>query len=186
MWYYYYVITDGHLKAALREELSRLQEKRTKLVSEIQSLSEKIVAINRLLVDEANTNEATASPLHTPALPDQSIASISRPQKGSYTQVHVYWPATLQSLVELGGRAPADEVIDRVGKKLETIFTDEDREILPSGTDIRWKNRVAWQRYNMIKQGLLRGDSPRGVWEITEKGRVWLAEFVQKGKASFQ
>jgi hypothetical protein len=27
---------------------------------------------------------------------------------------------------------------------------------------IRWKNRVMWRRYVLVKQGLLKADSPRG------------------------
>ncbi len=90
--------------------------------------------------------------------------------------MHAYWPAILESLVELGGRAQREKVVERVGEKLASILTPADRELLKSGLDVRWKNRVAWQRLNMVKQGLLRGASPRGVWEITEAGRKWLAD----------
>jgi hypothetical protein len=48
--------------------------------------------------------------------------------------------------------------------------------MLPSGVEVRWKNRVAWQRENMKRLGLLRGDSPQGIWEVTETGRQWLAD----------
>uniref|UniRef100_A0A7C3EZC1 Restriction system protein Mrr-like N-terminal domain-containing protein n=1 Tax=candidate division WOR-3 bacterium TaxID=2052148 RepID=A0A7C3EZC1_UNCW3 len=36
---------------------------------------------------------------------------------------------------------------------------------------IRWRNAAQWARYNMVKQGWLKSNSPRGVWEITEAGR---------------
>ena len=33
-----------------------------------------------------------------------------------------------------------------------------------------WRNRVGWARYRLVEDGLLRSDSPRGVWELTEEG----------------
>jgi restriction system protein len=41
---------------------------------------------------------------------------------------------------------------------------------------IRWKNRVMWRRYVLVKQGLLKADSPRGIWELTKEG--WEASGV--------
>lgn len=34
----------------------------------------------------------------------------------------------------------------------------------------------------MVQEGLLRGDSPRGVWEISEAGRRYLALVRQQGR----
>jgi restriction system protein len=113
-------------------------------------------------------------PSTTPPIPArQSIGS-----RAKFTPVRTYWKPTLQALVEMGGAAPSHEVVKTVGEKLEFVLTEADREILPSGVDVRWKNRVAFQRENMKRQGLLRSDSPRGIWEITETGRKWLDDNV--------
>jgi hypothetical protein len=76
----------------------------------------------------------------------------------------------LQALVEAGGRAPTSEIIERVGHRLQDQLTELDHDMLQSGTP-RWKNRVQFARLSLIKQGFLRDDSSRGVWEITESGR---------------
>lgn len=76
----------------------------------------------------------------------------------------------LQALVEAGGSAPSSEIIERVGHRLQDQLTELDHNTLQSGTP-RWKNRVQFVRMSLIKQGFLRDDSSRGVWEITESGR---------------
>jgi len=49
-----------------------------------------------------------------------------------------------------------------------------DLEILKDGYTIRWQKMAEWQRYTMVREGLLRLGSPRRVWEITEKDREYL------------
>lgn len=76
----------------------------------------------------------------------------------------------LVALRELGGSGSMADVLDRVFEKVEDRLTEADRERLPSGTDVRWRNTAAWERYQMVEEGLLRPDSPRGTWELTEAG----------------
>jgi restriction endonuclease Mrr len=87
---------------------------------------------------------------------------------GGFAPTYLYWPAILQSLVDSGGSARGEQVTDQVGEKLKDLLRPADHERVSSGV-LRWRNRVAWQRFNMIREGLLRGDSPRGVWEITRQ-----------------
>lgn len=76
----------------------------------------------------------------------------------------------LQALEELGGRAPAGIVTDRVGELLERRLTDQDHERHRSG-DVRWRNRTAFARLALVRRNELASDSPRGIWEITDVGR---------------
>jgi len=46
---------------------------------------------------------------------------------------------------------------------------------LKSG-ELRWRNTAQWARQKMKDKGLLAGDSPRGIWEITARGRAYLRE----------
>ncbi|MEM4204451.1 MAG: winged helix-turn-helix domain-containing protein [Candidatus Methanomethylicaceae archaeon] len=81
----------------------------------------------------------------------------------------------LQTLVELGGSAPMHEVLDRVEKMMKDRLTAHDLLPLPSDpTAVRWRNTAQWARKDMVTEGLLASDSPRGIWEITSKGRQWL------------
>jgi restriction system protein len=79
-----------------------------------------------------------------------------------------------QTLVELGGRGRREQVIELVGQKMQNVLRPADYEKLPQSSFIRWENRVAWQASNMRREGYIKNDSPRGIWEITDAGRKWL------------
>lgn len=63
------------------------------------------------------------------------------------------------------------EVLTRVFAKLRDRLKPKDLEKLSSGTTVRWKNKAQWERQRLKSEGYLKTDSPRGIWEITDKGR---------------
>lgn len=79
----------------------------------------------------------------------------------------------LQALVELGGRAHINDVLQRVYELMKDRLTELDLQPLPSG-GVRWRNSAMWERNVLKEEGYLRGDSPRGIWEITAEGRKYL------------
>jgi restriction system protein len=81
----------------------------------------------------------------------------------------------LEALVELGGKAPASEVLARVYQKIKDRLPEVDRKLTDSGAP-RWHKKANWCRYHLVRQGLLKADSPRGIWEISDLGRAWLRE----------
>jgi len=96
---------------------------------------------------------------------------------GKRTPDFAYNRPILESLVELGGRANLHDVLDRVYAKMQAQLNEFDHAPLPSdGVTPRWRNAAQWARFNMAQQGLLRRDSPRGIWEISDEGRAWLEE----------
>jgi len=87
------------------------------------------------------------------------------------TREEAYYVPILQVLADLGGSGKVAEVLDRVGKKMKGILKKADYEPLASSPDnLRWRNAAQWARNSMVNEGLLKKDSPRGVWEITDKG----------------
>lgn len=77
-------------------------------------------------------------------------------------------------LVESGGSSKAAEVLERVGKVMKPRLKPVDFQPLASGPENpRWRNAAQWARNSMVKDGLLKPDSPRGVWEITEAQAVY-------------
>jgi Mrr N-terminal domain len=97
-----------------------------------------------------------------------------RASPGSILPESEYEVPILQELTARGGSGHATEITDAVGRRLEDRLTKLDREKLDSG-DVRWRNRVQFTRLTLKQHGLLAGDSPRGIWEITEEGRRYLA-----------
>jgi hypothetical protein len=75
----------------------------------------------------------------------------------------------LRYLDRCGGRAPSREVVEAVGEELADRLTELDRRPLKSG-GIRWEKRAAFVRLRLIERGELANDSPRGTWEISDKG----------------
>ncbi len=96
--------------------------------------------------------------------------SRKRAPTGSLLDEGAYWVPILQALEERGGRAAAREVVERVGELVDDQLMPLDRDTLETG-GIRWQTRVQFARLRMKEQGLLNPDAPRGVWEITDKGR---------------
>ena len=66
------------------------------------------------------------------------------------------------------------DVVPRVEQLMKSILKDVDYEPLTSMPDMpRWKNSTQWARNSLVKEGLLKDNSPRGVWEISEAGRKY-------------
>lgn len=95
-----------------------------------------------------------------------------RLQRGLRTPEDAFRQPILEALVELGGSGTVEQVLETVGKKMEGILNEHDQMPLPSDpSSIRWKNTAQWCRNTMAREGLLKADSPRGIWEISDKGR---------------
>jgi hypothetical protein len=83
----------------------------------------------------------------------------------------------LEALVELSGSAPVGKVLDRVEQKMKGVLNEYDRKPLPSDPrSIRWRNTAKWCRSTLAREGLMKSDSPHGIWEISEQGRKWLTK----------
>lgn len=65
-------------------------------------------------------------------------------------------------------------VLDRVQAMMADQLNAHDRDVLTDGKTVRWVNTAQWARNVLREEGLLRDDTPRGVWGISEQGRAWL------------
>ena len=80
-----------------------------------------------------------------------------------------YHTPILESLYELRGRGTLRDVLHRVENKVKRRLTEYDYEPLHTG-QIRWRNTAEWARNDLVKEGLLVNDSPRGIWKLSEEG----------------
>lgn len=97
-------------------------------------------------------------------------------KKGLRTGTDSFRYPILAAIVRLGGSGQVREVLRVVEEILSEQLNTYDYQPLPSDPNaVRWKNTAQWVRYNMVQDGWLASDSPRGVWEITEAGRQALA-----------
>lgn len=107
------------------------------------------------------------------------IREIRKLRHGLKTHQSQYRIPILQVLTDLGGRGKFNEIPGKVYEKMKDILNPVDLENLSSGVP-RWSSTARWARHSMINEGLLRKDSPRGIWEITEKGKNYLKEHLNE------
>lgn len=98
------------------------------------------------------------------------VTYLGRAPKGSRLHEREYRFPLLEVLAERGGSATLREATDAMEEKLRDSLAPIDWERNPSGRGIRWRNRVQWVRARLVRDGLLKPDSPRGVWELTDAG----------------
>ena len=95
-----------------------------------------------------------------------------RLQRGIRTPEAAFRLPILKALLEMGGSARIQDVLNKVEQVVKDTLKQVDYESLPSTPDqARWRNTAQWERNTMVKEGLLKPNSPHGVWEITEEGR---------------
>ena len=98
-------------------------------------------------------------------------------RRGPRTRESAYFKPILMVLQQLGGNGQANEVLERVQKVMKGTLRDVDFEPLASDSELpRWWNTAQWAHRSMVQSGLLKSDSPQGIWEMTEAGSKLIAE----------
>ena len=108
-------------------------------------------------------------PHRTVTLPRRTITR----RASNVTRQKEFWKPMLQSIVDHGGRARAEEVVRDVEKKMKDKLKPGDYEPNLDGA-AKWIKAVHYQRLAMVHDGMLSRHSPYGVWEITDSGKQWL------------
>ncbi len=73
----------------------------------------------------------------------------------------------LMTLLRLRGSAPAKIVRSAMEPLMAARLREGDYESVSTG-DPRWWNAICWERSDLVKEGFIRDDSDRGIWEISE------------------
>ncbi len=93
---------------------------------------------------------------------------------GLRTPQQEFYLPILQVLVDMGGSGKMSNILSKVELIMKSKLSSVDYQVLESGGILRWYNTGQWARNDMRVDRLIRDDSPRGVWEITNKGREFL------------
>ena len=91
-----------------------------------------------------------------------------RKEKAPRTSQEVLREYLLTALRELGGSAHCSAVKDRMREMLAGRFQPGDLLKRDTG-EIVWENNTHWERNALVKEGILKKNSPRGVWELAEQ-----------------
>lgn len=153
------------LRAKAVDDLANDEQQMRLLQARISKLRSTIAAIDTIMGGPDSDDDD-----------DSNVAESEDENGGEFTPVFAYWRPILETLVAMGGRGKRGEVVNAVGEKMKEMLKPADYGKLPKSGWVRWRNRVAWQASNMRQpeQGLIKDDSPRGIWEITDAGRKWL------------
>lgn len=113
------------------------------------------------------------------AAEDEKTASVRRNlgrlRRGRRTEEAAYYRPILEVLAEMGGSGRVADVLERVAAKMRAVLKPVDYQPLASRRDNpRWRNSAQWARNAMVQEGLLDAIAPRGIWRISEKGRIFL------------
>jgi hypothetical protein len=107
-----------------------------------------------------------------PSRPSVHRSGKGRLPRGLRTPEDAFRRPILEALVELGGEAQLNTVLDLVGEKMKATLTEYDFETLRSSPRLlRWRNTAQWCRSKLVSDGLMKSDSPDGTWAISESGR---------------
>jgi hypothetical protein len=75
----------------------------------------------------------------------------------------------LETLFRQGGKAYSREIRETMEQTMAPVLCDADYELVSNGQP-RWWNSTCSMRNQLIKNGILRADSERGVWELSKQG----------------
>jgi len=82
------------------------------------------------------------------------------------TPTGAYEPLIIEALREFGGRAHVRDIKAWIERRLKDSFLPGDLATRADGKTVVWWNNAQWQRLKMVYKGILRSDSPRGMWEL--------------------
>ena len=90
----------------------------------------------------------------------------------------------LEVLYEMGGSVRVTDLRPVMRNRVMSALLPGDLQHVSTGEE-RWWNATCWERSNLIKEGYLRNDSPRGTWELSERGIEHVDELRSKAPDSF-
>ncbi len=102
---------------------------------------------------------------------------LGRLPHGICTPEEAYKLPILKALELKGGSAKTKDVLALIEKLMKGVLKKIDYQRVPSTpNETRWQKRAKWVRYRLIAEGLVKNDSPRGVWEISKAGYQYLTK----------
>jgi len=89
-------------------------------------------------------------------------------RQGRLTPRNTLIRAIVRVMEQMGNSGSNREIHQKLEDVLADVLTPEDYELDSSGRVI-WYHQVDWARMYMAKIGMIKNDSPRGVWELSDR-----------------
>ena len=84
----------------------------------------------------------------------------------------------LKISIQYGGQVETYKIMDIIWRDYKHILSEKDVSDYEISKEPRWKNHIRFARQHLIEMGCLAKNSPRGTWEITEKGRQVFSQWL--------
>ena len=140
-----------NLKTNLATDLAKQEEVVAKLTILLEGIKSTVHLLNEILIKYKIKGK------------NRSTVRSFKPK----TPKSVLREEIIKILKERRGSESVQNIINSIEKQLEGKLLPRDLETTSNGVII-WKNRVNWERHRMVKEGLLKNNSPRGIWELNE------------------
>jgi len=103
----------------------------------------------------------------------RDVPAGTKRKRGKHSQLQrtdksVFRNLIVEALEQKGGSAHKNEILKYIGTKLEGKLLPGDLEWRDTSKDYVWQNNASWERFAMVTDGLLKADSRRGYWELTD------------------
>lgn len=155
------------LSIAIPDELRELK---LNLVTELETSTENKDRLEKLLVGLRKILQTFDEPVSSKPTKSSQPRKRKRRTKSDppITQQEVFRDEIIIALMELGGAGTPQDVVKIIEKNMAGRLLAADYERRSTG-EVIWENNVHWQRYKMKQDGILRSDSPKGLWELSEE-----------------
>lgn len=175
----------SRLREEVRERLAVLRTEAAPILNELSRLEKLAESLDDFDQIARPTDKGIIGSVPRVMLPERPPRTAGGTSGDKTTPHDDFTFPILDALHEFGGAATRDAVLNRVELKLKGELKHRDFERLASCGDARWRNRASFQKKNMIREGLLRGDSRYGIWEMTPKGHEYLRNHLNMLKRIF-
>lgn len=103
--------------------------------------------------------------------PKQQGTNIRRVNGTKYFKEKELEPILIEVLRNFGGSASKKAIEYEIERRLQDEFTPADFKRVGEGIP-RWKKNVQFNRLHLVKRGIMKEGSRRGIWELSESSHV--------------
>lgn len=170
----------GQLKE-VRTTINRLSKKGLNVPELLVQLQENLTEDEKAVTAAANTLEVLSGRIASIAEKLRVSPSAVQAKKlekktdiaivvsdSGVTSPKVYEQPIIDALRQLGGSAPAKEVRKILLETIGDQLTKADLEVNEKYREVVWWNRARWARQALVTAGVLRSNSPSGIWELAD------------------
>ena len=143
------------------------------------------------LVDSADSALAKAldaaeryREIHAPGDPDPAPRAGPIGGHSPKVSAKAFREPLLEVIYERGGNARGRELYPALRERMKRYLTPGAFDRAKSGDD-EWRNSVKTTRDDLVREGYLRDDSPRGVWALSDAGVALVQSRLAESPGSF-